>query len=105
MTGLGFGEIFGALLIGIMVDKFGSKKTVMLNLLLLKCSVITTLIVLNVDASIPLTVLMCFFWGTHDGCLTSHSSEMLGFQFETKMEPFSIFNLAKSLFVFAFSMI
>lgn len=79
MTGLGAGEIFGALLIGVMVDKFGSKKTVLLNLILLVLSIGTTIIVLNLEASIALTVLMSFFWGTHDGCLTSHSSEMLGF--------------------------
>jgi len=105
MTGLGVGEIVGALLIGFLVDKFGSKLTVLVNLTLLVFSICTTIIVLCVKCPIPVTVLMTFLWGCHDGSLTSHTSEMLGFQFDSKMEPFSIYNLNKSLFVFAFSMI
>ncbi|CDW82555.1 major facilitator superfamily protein [Stylonychia lemnae] len=105
MTGLGVGEITGALSIGFIIDKLGSKMTCLINVGLCIASVIIALIVLNVKSTIPLSCVLTFFWGFHDGSLSSHTSEMLGFQFDTKMEPFSIYNLNKSIMVFIFSII
>lgn len=79
MTGLGLGEIFGAIGIGYLVDKYGSKKTVIINLLLLILSIVITLIILNISAPLILTIVMTFLWGIHDGAISSHTSEMLGF--------------------------
>lgn len=105
MTGLGAGEIIGGPGIGFLVDKIGSKSTALINAVLVILSVGVTLVVLNVNASIPLLCTMTFLWGIHDGSLSSHTCEMLGFQFDSKMEPFSIYNLNKSLMVFIFSLI
>jgi len=43
---------------------------------------------------------MTFLWGFADSGVNTHLSEILGFEFENNVEPYSIFNLIQSLSVF-----
>ena len=79
MTGLGAGEITGALFIGYLIDRKGSKFCSLINVVLCILSVVVALIVLNVRSTIPVLCVLSFTWGFHDGSLSSHTSEMLGF--------------------------
>ena len=49
-----------------------------------------------------LTFVMCFLWGIEDGALNIHTYQVLGTEFKSKTEPFSVFNLIQGLAVFAF---
>lgn len=43
---------------------------------------------------------MTFIWGFADSGVNTHLSEILGFEFENNVEPYSVFNLVQSMAVF-----
>lgn len=43
---------------------------------------------------------MTFIWGFADSGVNTHISEILGFEFDNNVEPYSIFNLVQSFSVF-----
>ena len=43
---------------------------------------------------------MCFAWGVQDGGMNCYISCVLGFQFDSKTTPFSVFKTVQSLTVF-----
>lgn len=45
---------------------------------------------------------MIFLWGLQDSVVNTHMSEILGFEFDDKVKPYSIFNIIQSISVFAF---
>lgn len=47
-----------------------------------------------------LTFVMCFIWGIQDGAVNIHTFQILGFEFVSKSEPFSVFNLVQGIAVF-----
>ena len=52
-----------------------------------------------------LTFCMCFFWGLQDSCISIHVDSILGFEFDSNTEPFSIDCLVESCSVFVFQML
>lgn len=49
--------------------------------------------------------MMTFLWGLQDSCISIHVETILGFEFESNKEPFSIDCLLESSMVFAFQMV
>jgi hypothetical protein len=49
-----------------------------------------------------LVFLVTLLWGFQDSSVNTHVSEILGFEFETNVEPYSVFNLVQSATVFVF---
>ena len=49
-----------------------------------------------------LTFVMTFAWGFSDGCVNTHSNQMMGFEFETSSDPFSIFNTVQAVALVSF---
>jgi hypothetical protein len=45
---------------------------------------------------------MCFLWGTQDSGINCFINCILGFEFESKILPFSVFKFTQSLFTFVF---
>ena len=43
---------------------------------------------------------MTMFWGAQDGALNNILNCILGFEFDSKIVPFSVSKLIKSLFIF-----
>jgi predicted MFS family arabinose efflux permease len=81
MVAFGIGEVVGSIIIGIIIDKIGSKKTSLVNILII-------LIMINVTAASVysekydwMTFLMCFLWGLQDSSLNIHTFQILGFEF------------------------
>ena len=48
---------------------------------------------------------MCFIWGLQDSGLNCLLRSILGFEFESKITPFSCFNFTQSLGIFVFQLI
>ena len=44
-------------------------------------------------------------WGFSDGAINTHSNQMMGFEFDTSSDPFSIFNSIQAVAVFKFQII
>ena len=67
MVAFGFGEVIGGFAHGILIDKIGSKKAVIVNLGILVAAIAATIISLKSLEYNFYTFLMCFMWGYEDG--------------------------------------
>jgi MFS family permease len=105
MVAFGFGEIFGGLIIGQVVDRKNSKIASLYNLCFVAFTTILTLSYLSIRKYNWFVFFVSFMWGFEDGSVNTHCLEMLGFEFEDNIIPFSIFSLFEALAVFLFQII
>ena len=63
MVGFGFGEIFGGLFIGWIVDRFGTKVAILCNLAIILMMFGVTSAFIEVNEFNALAWIMCFMWG------------------------------------------
>jgi len=63
MVALGFGEIFGSIVMGRVVDKFGSKPTCFINVSLVLIATISVLNYLYLNKYSYFAYAMTFLWG------------------------------------------
>mmetsp|Transcript_17947 Transcript_17947/g.17138 ORF Transcript_17947/g.17138 Transcript_17947/m.17138 type:complete len:173 (+) Transcript_17947:111-629(+) len=105
MVVFGGGEICGGFFIGQIVDRINSKAAIWVNL---ASMVVMTGFTLGFLADFSygwLVFAMTFTWGFQDGCVNTHSFEMIGFEFQDSAESFSVFYLVESIGVVIFSVI
>jgi predicted MFS family arabinose efflux permease len=102
MISLGFGEILGSILMGMSVDHFGPKKATLMVLVLVILQCLVVVLYIWLDYYSALAYFMTFMWGFQDGCLSIHVDAILGFEFESNSEPFSVDVLFESTCVFFF---
>lgn len=101
LVGLGLGEILGSLLLGQIQDRYSNRITILTCLLLSSLAIgVTILFVRIFYFQLWFAILMCFAWGFQDGGMNCYISCLLGFQFESKTTPFSVFKTVQSLSVF-----
>lgn len=63
MVVLGLGEIVGGLIMGFIVDRIGSKKAALINVILILFAVIIVLCFIIRNRYGPLAFIMTFVWG------------------------------------------
>ena len=73
MVAFGFGEVFGGIFMGIVVDKFGSKYASIKNAILAIVMLLITTICIHINNYNTMTFVMCFTWGYLDGALNIHT--------------------------------
>lgn len=105
MVSLGFGEIFGSLIIGQVIDRIGSKRTSLINAVLILVADIVVLCFMLRRKYGPIAFVMTFLWGFQDSSVSIHLNTILGFEFEAEKEPFSIDSLMEAFMVFSFQLI
>lgn len=105
MVSLGFGEIAGAIFMGVVVDKLGTKKSSFINVALVFIQTVAVLAYLYINEFNALAFVMTFCWGLQDSSMSIHLDAILGFEFDSNKEPFSIDVLLESLCVFSFQII
>ena len=81
MVSFGFGEVFGCFFLGVIIDRFGSRKSVFANIILLSITTLFTLIFLVEYDYDVITFVMTFAWGFQDSAINTHTQQMLGFEF------------------------
>ena len=101
MIAFGAGEIIGGLLLGVIIDKIGSKYTCIINIVIVAVQGLVTILSINSAEFTALSYFMTFLWGFQDGALNIHTFQILGFEFETQSEPFGVFNLVQGIGVAA----
>ena len=69
MVAFGFGEVSGGFLHGLLIDKIGSKKTVIINVLIIIIMTFLSLCSLYNNKFDWKSFFMCFVWGYQDGSL------------------------------------
>jgi predicted MFS family arabinose efflux permease len=102
MVAFGFGEVIGGFTHGILIDKIGSKKAVIVNLFILVAAIASTIVSLQSLEYNNYTFLMCFMWGYEDGSLNIFLFQILGFEVKKfkSAEAFGCFSLLQGLSVF-----
>ena len=105
MISLGFGEVVGGLAMGGVIDKIGTKRSCFINTINISmaCGMVIYYIVL--DTYSWKAYVMTFLWGWQDSCISIHLDAILGFEFDTNKEPFSVEALTESLTSFTFLMV
>ena len=102
MLGIGFGQITGTILNGQIQDRFGAHKTILVNIVLnLLCFWITLMYLYVGSFSMPFAMACTFSWGMIDGGLNNFIYCMCGFQFDSKLHPFSVLLCVQSIFAFS----
>lgn len=102
MICLGVGEIVGSLSIGYVIDKAGGRITTLITIALISLQTLLTVWFIY-DASYGVIVfVVTFVWGLQDAVVNTHMSEVLGFEYEDNVRPFSVFNIVQSLTIFTF---
>lgn len=105
MVALGGGEIVGAIGMGIVVDKIGTKKSCWINVFLVILQTGAVILYLLLNEYNWIAYLMAFLWGLQDSSISIHLDAILGFEFETNKEPFSCDVLMESISAFSFEII
>lgn len=105
MVAFGLGEVVGSAIIGQIIDKWGSRAAALANVCIIISMTGVTLSFLLVNSFNWLAFAMTLLWGIQDSTVNTHCFEMLGFEFDNNVEPFSVFNLWQALGVFIFSFI
>jgi MFS family permease len=105
MVSLGVGEIVGAIGMGMIVDKIGSKKSCWVNIFLVILQTGAVLLFLYIDEYNWVAFLMTFLWGVQDSSISIHLDAILGFEFETNKEPFACDILMESITAFSFEIL
>lgn len=103
MALFGLGEILGCFVIGYIVDKFGSYRATLANIVIMLTMGIVTIIYASVNHFSCFAFLMSFLWGFQDSAVNTHTQEILGFEFENNSEPFSVFNICQCIAMPIFS--
>lgn len=92
LIGQGVGEIVGAFIYGFVQDNSSDRTTLLVCLGLSSAAAgVQFAYVAHFDFTLWFGVLMCFCWGVQDGASNCLTSCILGFQFDSKTMPFSVF--------------
>ena len=91
MALLGLGEIIGGGLVGFIRDKVGNRLAYFVQILLTIAGMASVLIVNDKNTYDYTSYLMCFVWGLQDSGLNCLVNCVLGFEFESKIIPFSLY--------------
>ena len=82
MISFGFGEVLGGILMGLVIDYFGSKMGSLKNVVLAVLMTASTYGSLYYLEYNYLTFIMCFLWGYVHAAINIHSYQILGFEFD-----------------------
>ena len=92
MLGLGSGEIIGSIAFGRITDKCSNRRTILINVLTTTVGYGFLILYGAIyDFSFTLAILMTFTWGFQDAGVNCLLNSLLGFQFESKTTPFSVY--------------
>lgn len=79
MSFFGVGNMLGGLFIGTLIDKYGSKRVIHINLIMIFLAYMTFFVFLIINEYNVLTFVMTFMFGFQDSVINTHTFEMLGF--------------------------
>ena len=102
---LGVGEMVGSLLMGQIVDKLTNKLGCITNMINVILVWLISFEMIRVEEPGFIVYLFTFAWGFMDGAVNTHTTQILGFEFDTAQDPFSVFTFVQALGTVAFQLI
>ena len=104
-TAFGAGEVLGGFIHGLIIDKIGSKKAVILNVFFIIIAMSCTQISLYTLTYNYLTFITTFLWGYQDGMNNIFLFQILGFEFEQGGDPFAVMSIVTDITCFTFDLV
>ena len=87
---LGVGEMVGSATMGLTVDKLSSRTGCILNMVNIVVVWAVSLMQIQSNKDNALVYAFTFVWGFMDGAVCIHTDTILGFEFDTAQDPFSV---------------
>ena len=94
MIPLGIGEVIGGFILGFILDRWKQKAGITYCIFTTIVAYVIVFLQLAFWEFNVLTFFMTFFWGIQDSTLTNFINCILGFEFESKIIPFSVFKFS-----------
>ena len=92
-------------MMGKLIDVLGSKKTCAVNVIVLLGVMATSIACIESRHFDWYSYLNCFMWGMMDGCVSTHSMQIVGFEFTDCTNPFAVYQMVYSASIFSFLLI
>lgn len=102
MVLFGFGELIGSYLQGYIIDRWNTKKATLSIILFVSMMIMVTITAIKWNSYGFITFFMTFLWGLQDSSMNVHLFQILGFEFDTAAEPFSVYLMMQGLSIFGF---
>ena len=87
----------GSLIMGQIVDRISNKAGVVTNIVNAIIVWIFSYLMINKNQNGILIYTFTFSWGLMDGAINTHTQQMLGFEFDTSQDPFSVFTSVQAI--------
>ena len=97
---VGFGEVVGGIVEGLVIDKFGNATAIILNIVILIAAIFDSYLNIRHLEFGTQSYVVSGLWGLVDATLNIFIFRTLGFEFESKSIPFGSFNIIQGLSVF-----
>jgi len=94
---LGFGEMFGSLSMGKIIDVFGHRSGVIITTAVVLSTIGITIYSHSRNKYDIVWFIVSFMWGVSDSKINTVCISICGTEFDTKIEPFAILNFAYAL--------
>ena len=102
---LGVGEMLGSIFMGLVVDKISSKFGCLVNMINVVIVWAISFMQIQVNKDNALVYAFTFIWGFMDGAVNTHTTQILGFEFDTASDPFSVFTCIQAIGTVMFQLI
>jgi fucose permease len=102
MIPLGIGEMIGGLIFGSVNDKMGQKAGITYCLIMTIIAFAMLFAYIEIYKFSVLAFFMTLIWGLQDSAVNTMTNCILGFEFDSKIIPFSVYKFVQSIFVFIF---
>ena len=87
----GIGSSFSAIIMGRIIDHSSSKNAIFVNIVIMVGTGIISIININNAYFGNISHLTAFIWGLQDGIVNTHIYQILGYEFNRQVDPFSVF--------------
>ena len=94
---LGVGEMVGSLIMSQIVDRISNRAGVVTNIINVLIVWIFSFLMIRENKNGILIYTFTFSWGLMDGAINTHTQQMLGFEFDTSQDPFSVFTSVQAI--------
>ena len=83
------------------IRHYNKLKTIMINMLTSTVAYVFLMLYTSIyDFSFYMSILMTFTWGVQDAGINTYINALLGFQFDSKTTPFSVYKFLQSFLIF-----
>lgn len=105
MVFFGVGQVIAGYVMGRIIDRIGSRNSCIVNILMLGAVTATQFLAIERENFDALSHVNCCLWGLVDGSITTHSLQIVGFEFADATNPFAVYQSVTGIAICAFQLL